>query len=346
MLKNLNYKLGQFYLISKIFARLVPYHLYWKVFNNTCKNILHIYSPSSAILGLTYRCQCKCIHCSAGLYNKDTEGELTTKEWFSLLNDISYLGVPRINITGGEALLRKDIFEIVEYAAKKFVVILESNGQMLTEENVKRFKKCHVSCIAVSIDSYDSSIHDNLRNLKGCFQNAVEGILNVTKNKIPCLLSTYVTSERVNSENIGNLIVLAKQLCVLAVRIMPPRPVGSFSCQVNSLLSEVEEQKIIGLIDPYLAYFKGMPAPKQCGVFNRATFYISPYGEIQLCPYLPLSFGNIREQSLPKLLERMWNHPIFKVKTRSCLILDADFRNKYIPQSNHNDTSYLLPIEV
>lgn len=325
---------------------LVPFHLYRRVISNGFRNFLRIYTHSSAVLGLTYKCQCKCVHCSAGHYKKEVKNELATKEWFRILDQIYDLGVPRINLSGGEALLREDVFEIINYASKKFVVILESNGQLLTGDRIKYLKKANVSSVAVSVDSYDPSVHDNLRNLKWCFQGAIEGISNVVKSKIPCILSTYITSQRANRRNIENIMALAKRLGVLAVRVMPPRPVGSFSCHVNSLLSIEKEKEILQLINPYRAYFKGMPAPKQCGIFHKATFYVSPYAEIQLCPYLPLSFGNIREQNLSEVLERMWNHSIFKIEDRSCLILNEDFRNKYILQNGHNTANRLLPIEV
>ena len=343
MLRSLKYKIGQIYLVTKIFLRLVPFHLYWRVIFNACRNILHFYCPSSAVLGLTYRCQCKCVHCSAGLYLKDIKNELTTKEWLALLDGICALGVPRINISGGEALLREDIFEIIEYASKKFIVILESNGQLLTKENVKKLKETKISCVAVSIDSYDCVKHDKLRNLQGCFEKAVEGISNVVESGIPCLLSTYITSERANQKNIKELTALAKKLRVLAVRIMPPRPVGSFSCHIDSLLTKEEEKNIYEIADSSISYYKGMPAPKLCGIFIHATFYISPYGEVQPCPFMPLSFGNVRSGSLPSILNNMWNHSIFHSEYKDCLVLHEDFREKYL---NKKGKESVFPIEI
>ena len=347
MFKNLNYKFGNFYLTLKIFAKIVPWYLYGRVFLNTFKNILCCHSPSSAILALTYRCQCRCVHCSAGLYKKEKESELATEEWYRLLEQISELGVPRINFTGGEALLRKDIFEIIRYATKKFVVILESNGLLLTDENVRQLKKARISAIAVSLDSYDPLAHDALRNLNGCFQKAIEGISNITKHKIPCFLSTYVTPEKVTRDYLRKIITLAKQSGVLAVRILPPRPAGSFACQTESLLRKQDEQKLLKIIDSRIAYFKGIPAPRQCGVFCKATFYISPYGEVQLCPYLSFSFGKVNANSLPQILNKMWKHKIFDTKQKDCLILNEEFRNKIIaPYLKTMQEEIIFPIEV
>jgi len=344
MLKKFNYKLGHIYLILKIFFQTAPRHLYLKLLLNTLKNFLRLYTPSSAVLALTYKCQCRCIHCSAGFYKKDFSNELSTKEWFNLLDDIADIGVPRINITGGEALLRSDIFPIIEYASKKFIVILESNGQLLTQENLEKLKKSKVSCIAVSLDDFDPDSHDRMRNLEGCFQNAVQGILNVRSYKIPCILSTYVTSEKATPEYLNKIISLAKQLKVQAVRILPSRPAGSFSCRTDSLLTKAQEDDLINCIDSRKAYYKGIPSPKQCGLFCKATFYISPYGEVQLCPYLPFSFGNINNSTLFEILRRMWKHAIFNRKHKDCLILNDNFRNEKITPFLNKD--YVFPIEI
>lgn len=332
------------YLIAKIFFSTVPLRLYPKVILGVLKNdAFQIHSPSSAIIGLTYRCQCRCVHCSASLYKKNLLNELTYSEIIELLDKIEKIGVPRINLSGGEALLRDDIFEIITYASKKFVTILESNGQLLTNENVLKLKKARISCVAISIDSCNPSIHDNLRGLKGCFDQAIAGISNCVKNKVPCLISTYIPAERANKQDINGLMSLAKRLGVLAVRVMPPRPVGSFSCSIDSLLSETEERKVVELINPSLAYFKGIPAPKQCGIFTKSTCYISPYGEVQPCPFMPLSFGKIKETPLPILLDRMWSHKIFDVEYRNCLILNEGFR-KIIQSALKNSQD--LPLEI
>lgn len=348
MLRNLNFKFRQIILSSKIFVTVTPPHLYYRVMKNAIKNSLRLYSPSSAILGVTYKCQCNCVHCSAGLYDKNFNRELKTNEWFSLLDEISKLGVPRINISGGEALLREDILEIITYASKKFVTILESNGQLLTEEIAGKLKKSNVSCVAVSIDSYVPVVHNALRGIDGCFEKAVTGIANCRKVKLPCLISTYLTKERANRGNIDNLMALARELDVLAVRVMPPRPVGSFSCHIDSLLDKESENYIMEHIDPGIAYFKGMPAPKVCGIFTHSTFYISPYGQLQPCPFMPLCFGNIKKEKLAVILNKMWSHSIFSCRQdKKCLVLNSGFRDRYLNVNTGNKKeSILFPINI
>ena len=200
MFKNLRNSFLRHILVVKIFFSIAPKKLFFRVTVNACKNFLHIFTPSSAVLGLTYQCQCQCIHCSAGLYPKDKEKELTKNKWITILDNIYRLGVPRINLTGGEALLRNDVFDIIKYATKKFVVILETNGQLLTQEIIEKLKKSKISCIAVSIDDLNPEKHDKDRNLSNCFQNAFDGISRLTKSGIPCIISTYLTPEKINKE--------------------------------------------------------------------------------------------------------------------------------------------------
>ncbi len=326
---------------------VTPFHLYAKVIASVLKNdLLRSYSASSAVVGLTYKCQCKCVHCSAGSYEKDSLNEMSYEEVTRILESAAKLGVPRINLSGGEPLLRKDIFDIVSFASKRFVTVLESNGQLLDDNAVLRLKKSGVSCVSVSIDSYKPDIHDKLRGLGGCFEKAVMGIKNCVKNKIPCLISTYITSERADLENIKGIMALARKLKVMAVRVMPPRPVGSFSCREASLLSKEQERYIEENIDHSLAYFKGIPAPKICGIFIRSTFYVSPYGEVQPCAFMPLSFGNIREEGLGPILEKMWGHAVFKGHGRDCLILNAGFRKEHIPAGVNSAQRSIFPVEI
>lgn len=345
MLKILNRKIKQLLLIVKIFKTIVPPSLYKTVIKNSFKNFISLHTPSSAILGLTYNCQCDCIHCSAGSYEKQDQKELSTKQWLKLLSDIAALGVPRINFSGGEALLRKDIFEIIEYASTKFVVILESNGQLLDEETIKHLKQSRLSCLAVSIDSPDPQTHNKFRKLEKAFEKANQGIKLAVKHKLPCLLSTYFTAETMTEENLKKILHLSQKLNVLATRIMPVRPTGNFSCETGSLLTTFQEKELSQKIDPSLAYFKGLPAPEKCGLFCKATFYISPYGDVQLCPYLPLSFGNISQENLNTILEKMWKHPVFKNTSTDCLIINQKFREKNItPKLNQKNTH--LPLKV
>jgi len=339
---NLRRSIGSKYLMCKMFARMVRPRLYGKVIRNTLNQIRKIEKPSSAVLALTHRCQAECVHCSAsvGSYKNERRVEFSTDQWKQILDAVDKLEVPRINFTGGEALLRKDIFELIAYASKKFVVILESNGIRLNRDVVAKLKKAHVSCVAVSLDSVDEDEHDSLRRVEGCFKKALEGIKNLTDAGIPCIMSTYIPREKAKAEYLQAFMILVRKMNAMALRILPPRPVGNYRNCNGSNLKPEDEKIIRQYSDPTISYFNGMPAPQMCGIINKATFYISPYGDIQTCPYMPISFANTDKGRLAQKLESMWTHPIFQGQGTECFVLKDSFQKEHL-----SDVSALNPLK-
>lgn len=318
-------------LVARIFFRVTRPRLYFRVFLNSIGTLLGRRSPASAVAAVTYRCQLDCAHCSAGLYDRDGSRELSLEQWKDVLSQVARTGAPRLNISGGEALLRPDILELVRYASERFVTVLESNGAMLDAGRIKELKDAGLACAAVSVDAPDAAGHDRLRGKEGCFAAARRALELCSAEGLPALISTYVTAERATAGNLAALEKLARETGAMAVRVMPARPVGSFWCSASSKLSSAQEKLLLETMDRSLCYFKGLPGPEDCGIFTRNTFYISPYGEVQPCAYLPLAFGDVPAEPLTAVLERMWTHKIFDSSCRSCLILDDAFREKNVP---------------
>ena len=329
-LNNFTGKLKNTGLVLKIFFRVTSRALWPRVLGNTLKNLSGCRTPASAVIAATYRCQLGCAHCSAGLYERDGR-ELTLEEWKDVLSQAERIGVPRLNITGGEALLRTDVLELIRFASRRFVTVLESNGEMLDAEKIKDLKKAGLACAAVSIDSPDPAEHDRLRGKDGSFSAAKRALELCSGAGLPAVISTYVTAERADAGNLSALEALARGTGAMAVRVMPARPVGKFYRSAGSALSSGQEKFIMETMDRSLCYFKGLPGPRECGIFKRNTFYISPYGEVQPCAYLPLAFGDVPAEPLAAVLERMWSHGIFDTPRRQCLILDDAFRREHLP---------------
>lgn len=322
--------LGRAALLSRVFFAVTPPRLYPRVVFNTLRNALGFYSPASAVIGLTYRCQLDCRHCSAGLYEK-RGAELSAAELDKLFGEIAELGTPRVNLSGGEALLRADLFEIVTLASRRFVTVLESNGVGEDAGVIGRLKEAGLSCLAISLDSPEAARHDAYRGRPGLFMKAVDALKTARGLSLPCLISTYMTNESLSDGTLESFRKLFRETGALAVRVMPARPVGNFSCAEPLLLSAENERFLLDSLDPSAFYFKGLPGPEKCGIFLRNTFYVSPYGEVQPCAYLPLSFGNVRERPLKEILEKMWSSTVFSgAGTRDCLALDQKFRKKHL----------------
>ena len=128
------------------------------------------------IWNLIRRCNLTCKHCYSISADKNFPGELSTAEVFTVMDDLKQFGVPVLILSGGEPLLRPDIFEISRHAKDMgFYVGLSSNGTLITEENIEAIRDIGYDYVGVSLDGIEST-HDTFRRKKGAFAESLHGI--------------------------------------------------------------------------------------------------------------------------------------------------------------------------
>ncbi len=126
----------------------------------------------------TRTCNLRCKHCYAGSEAKQYEGELTTEEAKTMIDDLAAFGSPVLLFSGGEPCLRPDLVELMAYAKNAGMrVVISTNGTMITPEAAKEYAKVGLSYVGVSIDG-DKATHDEFRGMEGSFERALEGIRN------------------------------------------------------------------------------------------------------------------------------------------------------------------------
>ena len=126
----------------------------------------------------TRRCNLRCIHCYADSYDEDYSGEMTTEEAKSFLRDLSDFGVPVILFSGGEPLLREDIFELAHFAKELGIrPVLSTNGTLITDRVIEEISKVGFGEVGISIDGIGDR-NDWLRGRKGAFNAALQGSRN------------------------------------------------------------------------------------------------------------------------------------------------------------------------
>ena len=126
----------------------------------------------------TKTCNLKCRHCYMNSDAQKYEGELTTEEAKRFIDDLAEFNVPVLLFSGGEPLMRKDFFELAEYAAAKGIrPTLSTNGTLITREVAERNKKIGVGYVGISLDGLQE-VNDKFRGKEGAFQAAMEGIQN------------------------------------------------------------------------------------------------------------------------------------------------------------------------
>lgn len=128
------------------------------------------------IWNLIRRCNLTCKHCYSISADTNFPGELSTEQVFTVMDDLKAFRVPVLILSGGEPLLRPDIFDIAKRAkGQGFYVGLSSNGTLVTEENIGRIAECDFNYVGISLDGLGAT-HDKFRRLDGAFEASLKGI--------------------------------------------------------------------------------------------------------------------------------------------------------------------------
>ena len=124
----------------------------------------------------TRRCDLKCVHCYATAADHDFPGELTTAEGQALLRDLAAFEIPVVLFSGGEPLLRPDLFELAAYAKELGMrAVLSTNGTHIDDATADRILATGFSYVGISLDGLEP-VHDKVRGVKGAFQQSLAGI--------------------------------------------------------------------------------------------------------------------------------------------------------------------------
>jgi MoaA/NifB/PqqE/SkfB family radical SAM enzyme len=299
--------------------------------------------PSTATLQITARCQADCEHCSAAKHKHREKQELTTEQWKSVIRQTEDAGVVNVVFTGGEPLLRKDIFELISWVRKDEAnAMMFSNGLLLTEENVKKLVDAGLFSLNVSIDSPDPETHDKLRRVPRCFERGIEGLQRAKDAGLIVGLSTYATPERLHNGQVMRMIELARDIGVHEITIFDVVPTGRLLQQdAGLLLSDADKAEIIKMEQewngkrqlPHVISQSFINGPCGSGCFaGWFQFYMTAYGDMMPCDFTPLTVGNAKAESVADLWRRLVSHPAYSGHCDHCRMQDPEFRAKYIDQ--------------
>lgn len=156
------------------------------------------------VWNITGRCNLSCRHCySQSGRDIDAQSELSTEEAKSVIDDLSHFSVPVVLFSGGEPLVREDIFELLEYAKNKGLrTVLSTNGTLITKEIAKNLASLQVSYVGISLDGI-GEVNDVFRGKRGAFNDALRGILNCKKEGLKVGIRFTIT--RLNYEHIPKI---------------------------------------------------------------------------------------------------------------------------------------------
>jgi AdoMet-dependent heme synthase len=265
--------------------------------------------PLGVQIDLTYRCNERCVHC---YLDHDDHGEMTTEEIKHLLDEMAEAGVFLLTLSGGEIFLRRDFFEILEYARQlMFCIKLKTNAVLIREAEAKRLKELAVESIQISIYSHRPEIHDGITLVPGSLKRSLDAARFLKAHGIKVVLANVLMAQ--NMADYPAVRALAEELgaeCTLDPTVTPMMdgnrsPLG-LGVDHNALREVFRDPALVGNVDEYCA------VPAQDGSeleslpcsAGHTSCYVSPYGDVYPCVQFPLPTGNVRQERFVDI----WRH--------------------------------------
>ena len=274
----------------------------------------------------TNQCNLKCEHCYQDADDADL-GELSTEEAKAMIDGIRLAGFRIMIFSGGEPLLRPDIYELVSHARDKGLVpVFGTNGMLITDEVAQRLKASGAKAMGISLDSLDEAKHDRFRGVEGAHRATLEGIEACKRNGLPFQIHTTVTSW--NRDEVCAITDFAESIGASAHYIFFLIPVGRGKYIEDTSLEVIENEQLLRDIMEKSAQVsievKPTCAPqftrvaKQLGVhtrFDRGCLAGLTYcvvgneGLVRPCAYMTEVAGDVRQQPFDEIWK---SSPIFQ----------------------------------
>jgi heme b synthase len=278
---------------------------------------------------VTRSCNLNCLHCRAAAEKGPYQGELTTQESFGFIDAVTAFSKPVLILTGGEPLLREDIFEIASYGTRKGLrVVMAINGTLLNAEKAARAKQAGIQRVSISLDGAVAESHDLFRGVHGAFAKSIEGISYLKEAGLDFQINTTVTKR--NLPEIDAILQLAIRLGAVAHHIFLLVPTGrGRELAEEEVTPEAYEQTLTWFAeqeDKVPLQLKATCAPQYHRIVHQRsnakdrkgqggdlhTFtrgclggisfcFLSHQGDVQPCGYLETIGGNIRERPFQQI---------------------------------------------
>jgi MoaA/NifB/PqqE/SkfB family radical SAM enzyme len=273
-------------------------------------------APLSSYLQITERCNYRCAHCSARFAASGQE--LGTAQWIRVIKDLQDLGTAYIGITGGEPLLRDDIEQLIAAIDNRSTTVLFTNGSELSLDRAKSLKESGLFSISISLDSSSEQEHNEQRGNPRAFEHALTAIRHARAAGLYTVVQSIICRKALSHANLFELFRLVKRHGAHEIRIHQPAPAGNWLKDLDGddiFLTEEDRQTLFDIQFqanrsffqyPKVSSFPYTEGPDKfgcaAGVFHS---YVTARGDVTPCDFVPLSFGNMLEESIADIYQKM-----------------------------------------
>lgn len=268
-------------------------------------------------LQYAYSCQLRCSHCAIYKFqqNKNKRGDkLTPESVKDLANQIHEEGLSAICVSGGEPLIFKDLDKVIDAIdPSRFILSMDTNGIALSEDKIIWLVNKGVDRIHLSLDGLEEN-HNQFRHIEGfnSWQHNVNMLPYCKKHGLDVVINIVATKDLVTSREMEKQLEFIEQFGFHASMIYA-KPVGTFEEAKDQVLNQVDFDYLESLTGRYncsthLTENHGLKLGCLC--FKR-HFSITAFGDILPCPWIPITIGNIFDESFGEILQRGLDNPWF-----------------------------------
>ncbi len=280
---------------------------------------------------VTRSCNLACKHCRAEAHPEPYEGELTTEEAKALIDTFPQVGDPIIIFTGGDPMMRPDVYELADYARSLGLrCVMSPNGTLIDKESALKIKDAGFGRCSISIDGADAKSHDNFRNVPGAFDASMRGIEFLKEVGVEFQINTTVTKSNLNS--FKQIFELCEEIGAVAWHIFLLVPTGRGAEIMEEVITAEEYEEVLHWFYDFRKttsmhlkatcaphYYRimrqrakeedisvtmenfGMDAMTRGCLGGTGFCFISHTGQVQPCGYLELDCGNIKNTPFPEI---------------------------------------------
>ena len=282
---------------------------------------------------LTRSCNLNCIHCRAAARFGPYPNELTTEECFKMLDDVASFSSPIIIMTGGEPMLRDDIWDIAQHGTDLGLrMVMAPCGFLVTEETAQKILDVGIKRVSYSIDGATAESHDNFRRVEGAFASVMKAIESSNKVGLEFQVNTTITKH--NLHELPKILDLVISLGAKAHHPFLLVPTGRGADLKEQEISPEDYEKTLTwfyeMRDEVPIQFKPTCAPHYYRIFRqqekekgiKVTYeshgldamskgcmggqsfaFVSNTGKVQICGFLDTECGDIRKEPFSKVWE-------------------------------------------
>ena len=251
--------------------------------------------PLQVSMELTYRCNLSCKHCYVDCRPKD---ELALEEVKDILDQLRAEGALYLLFTGGEILVRKDFFAIADYAKEKgFIVMLLTNGTLISPAVAKRIAEIHPLTVRISIYGATAATHEAVTGKPGSFEASVQGASLLQAKGVFVSFEMILLDSNIHESGDARCLAEKMGLHLQFGYELTPTKAGALTPQSY----EAGLSQFIRFVDPdWLRSTRGSRGPGICKA-GRCICSVSSTGDVSPCLLMPLWLGNLRQASFAEI---------------------------------------------